>query len=131
MTNQPVKILLVDDDENDVLLTKAMLKDAKVIVDLAVAENGREGMAYLRKEGPHAESATPDLILLDLNMPVMDGREMLRIVKSDEKLKVIPVVIFTTSAADEEILKSYHLGANCYISKPVGLEALSKVVRHI
>ncbi|MBI3550688.1 MAG: response regulator [Elusimicrobia bacterium] len=128
---RPIDILLVEDDPGDVELTTETLKEAKMLVEIHTAENGEQALAYLRKEGAHRDASDPDLILLDLNMPIMDGREFLRVMKRDDSLRKIPVVVLTTSSADEEVMRSYDLGANCYVTKPVGLEQFSKVVHAI
>ena len=127
----PIEILLVEDSPGDVRLTQEALRDARVRNRLHVASDGVEAMAFLRREGAHADAPRPDLILLDLNLPRMDGREVLREVKSDASLATIPVVILTTSDADEDIARSYELHANCYVTKPVGLEAFLTVVQNI
>lgn len=128
---KPIEILLVEDNPGDVRLTIEALKDAKVVNHLSVAKDGIEALALLHREGPYADAARPDLILLDLNLPLKDGREVLAEIKSDEHLKRIPVVILTTSTAEEDILKTYNLHANCYISKPVDLDQFIGVVRSI
>ncbi len=128
---RPVEILLVEDNPGDVRLAKEGLKECKLLNNLCVVGDGVEAMAYLRKEGKYAASAKPDLILLDLNLPRKDGREVLAEIKSDERLKRIPVVILTTSQAEEDILRSYGLHANCYIAKPVDLEQFVKIVQSI
>jgi two-component system, chemotaxis family, response regulator Rcp1 len=128
---RPVEILLAEDNPADVRLTIEALRDAKVRNNLHVVENGIEALAFLRREGKYAGSPHPDLILLDLNMPRMDGREFLALIKSDPELKRIPVVVLTTSGAEEDIVKSYNLHANCYISKPVDLDQFITVVRSI
>jgi chemotaxis family two-component system response regulator Rcp1 len=125
----PVDILLVEDNAGDVRLTQEVLKGSKVRNNLIVATNGQEALSCLRKQGKYAGTARPDLILLDLNLPVMDGREVLEKIKNDQDLKRIPVVILTTSKAEEDILKTYNLHANCYITKPVDLEQFVKVVQ--
>jgi chemotaxis family two-component system response regulator Rcp1 len=126
-----IEILLVEDNPADIRLTTEILKDAKLCNTLHVAMDGIEAMQFLRREGTFADMPRPDLVLLDLNLPRMDGREVLREIKNDEKLKRIPVVILTTSDAEQDILKSYDLYANCYITKPVDLEQFSKVVHCI
>jgi len=135
MTNpekpQPIEILLVEDNPGDVRLTRETLKDTKILNNLSVAGDGVEALAFLRREGGHASAPRPDLILLDLNLPRMGGREVLDRIKSDPKLRSIPVVVLTTSKAEEDILKSYELHANCYISKPVELDGFVKVVKSI
>ncbi len=131
MNTQPIEILLVEDNPGDVRLTEEALKEGKVINRLSVVGDGVEAMAYLRKEGGYAEAVTPDLILLDLNLPRKDGREVLRDVKSDPALRKIPIVVLTTSKDERDILKSYDLHANCYITKPVDFEQFITVVRAI
>lgn len=131
MTGKPVEVLLVEDDPGDVDLTKEALREGKVAINLHVVDDGVKAMAYLRQEGSYAGEVRPDLIVLDLNLPKKDGREVLGELKSDEKLKRIPVVILTTSDAEADVLKTYGLGANCYITKPVGLDQFAKVVRAI
>jgi two-component system, chemotaxis family, response regulator Rcp1 len=130
-TGKPVEILLVEDNPGDVRLAVEALKDAKVHNNLSAVTDGEEALAFLRREGKYAESPRPDLILLDLNLPRKDGREVLLEIKQDPRLKRIPVVILTTSQAEEDILKAYNLSANCYIAKPVDLEQFIKVVRSI
>lgn len=127
----PIDILLVEDNPGDVRLTREVLKDSKVRNNLIVANNGQEALACLRKQGKFADSVRPDLILLDLNLPVKDGREVLAEIKGDSDLKRIPVVILTTSKAEEDILKTYNLHANCYVTKPVDLEQFVKVVKSL
>lgn len=126
-----VDVLLVEDNPGDVRLTKEALKEGKMLNELHVVQDGVEAMAYLRKEGEYAGAPRPDLVLLDLNMPRKDGRQVLAEIKADKDLKRIPVVILTTSEAEEDIVKSYDLHANCYITKPVGLEQFVKVVKGI
>jgi CheY-like chemotaxis protein len=126
-----IEILLVEDNPGDVRLTRETLKDTKVLNNLSVAEDGEKALAFLRRESPYEEAPRPDLILLDLNLPRMGGREVLAEIKADAKLAPIPVVILTTSKAEEDILKSYELHANCYISKPVEFDGFVKVVRSI
>src|SRR5271168_4766603 len=115
---QPIDILLVEDNEADVRLTQEVLSDSKIHNNLMVANNGEEALACLRKQGKYQKAVRPDLILLDLNLPVKDGREVLAQIKADPELKRIPVVILTTSKAEEDIFKTYNLHANCYINKP-------------
>ncbi len=131
MTAKFIEVLLVEDDPADVELTQECLKEAKVALNLNVVNDGARAMAYLRQEGEYAEAVRPDVILLDLNLPKKDGREVLAEIKSDERLKSTPVVVLTTSRAEEDIVKSYGLGANCYISKPVGLDQFARVVKSI
>ncbi len=127
----PIEILLVEDNAGDARLAKEALRDAKVHNNLNWVSDGVEALAYLRREGQYENAARPDLILLDLNLPRKDGREVLSEIKAEDRLKRIPVVILTTSQAEEDIFKAYHLNANCYISKPVDLDQFMKVVRTI
>jgi CheY-like chemotaxis protein len=122
---------LVEDSPGDVRLTREALKDAKVRISLHVALDGIEAMAFLERAGKHAGAPRPDLILLDLNLPRKDGREVLKEIKESPSLKSIPVVILTTSSSEVDILQSYNLHANCYISKPVDLNGFLKVVQSI
>lgn len=126
-----INILMVDDSEDDVEFAMKALEDTKLANSISVVGDGIEAMAFLRKEGQYASAQTPSLIFLDLNMPRMDGREVLQEIKADPQLRKIPVVILTTSQAEEDIIRSYDLHANCYISKPVSLEGLKKVVHTI
>jgi len=126
-----IEILLVEDNPGDVRLVKEALKDVKVLNNLSVAKDGVEALDFLHREGDYAEAPHPDLILLDLNLPKKDGRQVLGEIKTDEDLKRIPVVILTTSKAEEDILRSYDLQANCYITKPVDLDGFIKVVKAI
>jgi len=128
---QHVEILLVEDNPGDVRLTKEALREGKVRNNLHTVMDGEEAMAFLRKEGKHAGAPRPDLILLDLNLPRKDGREVLAEIKDDEELKSIPVVILTTSQAEEDVARTYNLHANCYITKPVDLEQFLHVVHSI
>jgi two-component system, chemotaxis family, response regulator Rcp1 len=127
----PIEVLLVEDSPGDVRLTREALTDAKVHIKLHVALDGEEAMAFLGRAGKHANVPRPDLILLDLNLPKKDGREVLKEIKESPTLKSIPVVILTTSASDADILRSYLLHANCYITKPVDLDGFLKVVKSI
>jgi CheY-like chemotaxis protein len=127
----PVEILLVEDNPGDVRLTKEALKEGKVYNNLHWAKDGVEALEFLRREGKHAGAPRPDIILLDLNLPKKDGREVLAVVKRDSELKQIPVVVLTTSKAEEDVLKSYELHANCYVTKPVDLEKFIQVVQSI
>jgi chemotaxis family two-component system response regulator Rcp1 len=131
MNATPIAVLLVEDSPGDVHLTREAFKDAKVHINLHVASDGAEAMAFLGREGRHADAPRPDLILLDLNLPKKDGREVLEEIKKNPSLMSIPVVILTTSAAEEDILRSYRLHANCYITKPVDLDGFLKVVKSI
>lgn len=128
---RPVEVLLIEDNPADVRLTVESLKENKVLNNLSVVEDGAEALAFLNREGKHAGAPHPDLILLDLNLPKVDGREVLAVIKADKRLRRIPVVVLTTSRADEDILKSYDLSANCYISKPVTLDQFIAVVKSI
>jgi len=130
-TVMPIEILLVEDNPGDVRLTQEALRDAKVRNNVNVAYDGVEAMAFLRKEGSHAQAPRPDLIFLDLNLPKKSGREVLEEIKRDETLQHIPVVILTTSQAERDILESYRLRANAYVTKPVDLEQFLKVVAAI
>ena len=123
-----VNVLLVEDDPADVELTREGLKDSKMMMTLNVVNDGIEAMKYLRREAPHTDAVRPDLIILDLNMPKKDGREVLRELKADDGLKSIPVVVLTTSQAAWDIQKCYELGANCWITKPIGLDEFIKIV---
>ena len=127
----PINILLVEDNAGDVRLTQEALKEGKVRNKLHVVRDGVEALAFLRKEGQHADAPRADIILLDLNLPKKDGREVLAEIKEDPDLRRIPVVILTISQAEEDILKSYNLHANCYVTKPVGLEQFMTVVRSV
>lgn len=131
MNQRSIEILLVEDNPGDVRLTEEALKEGKVINRLSVVPDGVEALAYLRKTGEYASAATPDLVLLDLNLPKKDGREVLAEVKQDPELRKIPVVVLTTSRDEQDILKSYDLHANCYITKPVDFEQFIRVVRAI
>lgn len=128
---RPVEILLVEDDPGDVRLTREALIEGRILNNLNVAPDGVEALAYLERKGEFAHAPRPDLIFLDLNLPRMDGRELLSIIKADSDLRRIPVVILTTSAAEQDILKSYDLHANCYVTKPVDLEQFISVVRSV
>jgi CheY-like chemotaxis protein len=127
----PVQVLLVEDSPGDARLTLEAFRSADESIRLHTTVDGVEAMAFLRQEGKYAHSPRPDLILLDLNLPKMDGREVLAKIKDDDSLKLIPTVILTTSSAEADILKSYELQANCYLSKPVELEAFDELVRSI
>ncbi|MFZ5917280.1 MAG: response regulator [Chloroflexota bacterium] len=128
---KPIEILLVEDNPGDVRLTVEALKEAKVRNEMYVVGDGVAALAFLRREGEHTDAPRPDLILLDLNLPRMDGREVLAEIKKDPHLRRIPVVVLTVSQAEEDILKTYDLHANCYISKPVGLDQFLKVIESI
>jgi CheY-like chemotaxis protein len=128
-TGKVIDVLLVEDDPGDVLMTREAFEDNKVANRLQVVADGVSALAFLRKEGEHADAPTPDLVLLDLNLPRMDGREVLEAMKSDEKLRSIPVVVLTTSEAEEDVVRSYSLHANAYVTKPVDFERFIEVVR--
>jgi len=128
---RPIEILMVEDNPGDVRLTIEALKDGKMSNNLHVVGDGVEAMAWLHRKGKYTDAPRPDIILLDLNLPKKDGREVLVEIKSDRELKRIPVVILTTSAAEEDIAKAYDFNANCYITKPVDLAQFMKVVKSI
>lgn len=128
---RPVEILLVEDNPGDVRLTEEALHDAKVMNHLSVASDGEAAMRFLRREDGFGDAPRPDLILLDLNLPKKDGREVLEEIKSDPSLRSIPIVVLTTSKADEDIHRSYDLHANCYITKPVDFEQFLTVVQQL
>ena len=128
---RPADFLLVEDNPGDVRLTQEALKNHKVQNNLHVVTDGEEAMNFLRRQGKHKNAPRPDIILLDLNLPRKDGREVLAEIKSDPDLKTIPVVIITSSEAEQDIVKSYNLNANCYVTKPVDLNQFIKVVQSI
>ena len=128
---KPVEILLIEDNPGDVRLTEEGLKEGKILNNLSVVSNGVEALAFLRREGKHTNAPRPELILLDLNLPRKDGREVLAEIKNDDNLKRIPVVILTSSEAEQDIIKSYNLHANCYITKPLELDQFIGVVKNI
>jgi CheY-like chemotaxis protein len=130
-TGVSVEVLLVEDSPGDVRLTQEAFRDANPSIRLQVASDGVEAMAFLKRQGTHSNAPRPDVILLDLNLPKMDGRELLGRIKEDEGLKVIPVVILTTSDAQADIAQCYQLHANCYLKKPVQLDAFEKLVKSI
>lgn len=125
---KPIDILLVEDNPGDVRLTKEALRDAKVLNEIYVARDGVEAMQFVHKEGSYTNAPMPDLILLDLNLPRKDGREVLAEIKKDPKLKHIPIVVLTTSKADEDIIRTYNLHANAYITKPVDLNRFVEIM---
>jgi chemotaxis family two-component system response regulator Rcp1 len=127
----PIEVLLVEDSPGDVRLTQEAFRDANSEIRLHVASDGVEAMAFLRQHGDRANSPRPDLILLDLNLPKMDGREVLAHIKDDQSLKLIPTVVLTTSDAEADIVKSYQLQANCYLTKPVQLDEFELLVKSI
>ncbi len=128
---KPIEILLVEDNPGDVRLTEEALKEGKVLNKLHMVEDGIEALAFLNQEGSYADAPRPELILLDLNLPKKDGRDVLAEIKGNGDLKRIPVVVLTTSRSEQDILKSYDLNANCYITKPVDLDQFISVVRSI
>ena len=128
---QPIRVLLVEDNPGDVRLTIEAMREGRVLNSMNVAVDGEEAMAFLRKQPPYEDAPRPDLILLDLNLPRKDGREVLAEIKADDSLRRIPVVILTTSRAEEDVLRSYNLHANCYITKPVDLDQFINVVKSI
>lgn len=130
-TGKVIDVLLVEDDPGDVLMTREAFEDNKVANRLQVVSDGVSALAFLRKEGEHADAPTPDLVLLDLNLPRMDGREVLEAMKNDDALRSIPVVVLTTSEAEEDVVRSYSLHANAYVTKPVDFERFIEVVRQI
>ncbi|MFC0004096.1 MULTISPECIES: response regulator [Micromonospora] len=130
-TPSPVRILVVDDDPGDVLMIEEALEDSDVDKVIDVVNDGQEAMEFLRRTGRHTEARRPDVILLDLNMPRMDGRQVLSEVKQDEDLRTIPIVVLTTSNADTDIVGSYTLQANAYVTKPIDLDDFNDVVRRI
>ncbi len=127
----PIEVLLVEDNPGDAQLTRIALEDSKISIHLNVVEDGVEAMAFLRKQEKYVKAVHPDIVLLDLNLPRKDGREVLAEIKADEKLRRIPVVVLTTSQAEEDILKAYNLCANCYITKPVDFDQFVKIVQSI
>lgn len=131
LMGRPVEFLLAEDNPGDVRLTKEALRESKISNNLNVVPDGVEAMAFLRREGKYAAAPRPDVILLDLNLPKKDGREVLAEVKADPSLRLIPVVIITSSEAEQDVLKTYELHANCYVTKPVDLEQFIKVIQSI
>ncbi len=131
LPGRQIEVLLVEDDPGDVLMTKEAFEDYKLRNQLHVVTDGAEAMDFLRRQGEHTDAPRPDLVLLDLNLPRMDGREVLQAIKSDPELASIPVVILTTSEAEEDVLRSYSLHANAYVTKPVDFERFIQVVRQI
>ncbi len=127
----PIEVLLVEDDPGDVLMTREAFEEHKVRNRLTVVSDGAEALAYLRRQQPFEDAVRPDLVLLDLNLPKRDGREVLAEIKGDESLRQIPVVVLTTSQAEEDVLRSYQLHANAYVTKPVDFEQFISVVRRI
>jgi CheY-like chemotaxis protein len=127
----PIEVLLVEDDPGDVLMTKEAFEEHRLNNRLRVVNDGVEALAYLRQQEPYPDAVRPDLILLDLNLPRKDGRQVLHEIKNDESLQHIPVVVLTTSQADEDVLRSYQLHANAYVTKPVDFDQFIKAVRQI
>jgi CheY-like chemotaxis protein len=128
---QSIQILLVEDSPGDVRLTQEVMRDAKIANDLHVVDDGESAMAFLRQTGDYADHPRPDLVLLDLNLPRKDGREVLAEMSEDEDLRTVPVIVLTTSSAEQDILRSYQLSANAYITKPIDLDEFITVVRSI
>jgi CheY-like chemotaxis protein len=128
---RPIEILLIEDNPGDVRLTQEVLKDAKVSNNLSVVQDGVEALAFLHREGRYEDAPRPDIILLDLNLPRMDGRELLAEIKADQTLMHIPVLVLTTSEADADVLKAYNLHANCYIVKPLELDRFIEIMEAI
>lgn len=128
---RPAQVLLVEDNEDDVELTLAALEDSRVRMKVHVVADGFSALSFLRQEGEYAEKPRPDLVLLDLNLPLMDGREVLKEIRDDPRLTDMPVVVLTTSQDERDILASYHLHANCYIAKPVDFKQFTEVIRQI
>ena len=126
-----IEILMVEDNPGDVRLTREALKGGKVLNQLHVVEDGVAALDFLYRRPPHQNAPRPDLILLDLNLPKMDGREVLAKIKSDDSLKIIPVVVLTTSQAEEDVLRAYRLSANCYVTKPVDLHQFNRIVQAV
>jgi chemotaxis family two-component system response regulator Rcp1 len=131
LMGRPVEFLLAEDNPGDVRLTKEALRESKISNNLNVVPDGVEAMAFLRREGKYFDAPRPDVILLDLNLPKKDGREVLAEVKADPNLRLIPVVIITSSEAEQDVLRTYELHANCYVTKPVDLEQFIKVIQSI
>lgn len=127
----PIEVLLVEDNPGDAQLTRIALEDSKISINLNVVEDGVEAMAFLRKEDKYIKVPHPDIVLLDLNLPRKDGREVLAEIKADQHLRRIPVVVLTTSQSEEDILKAYNLSANCFITKPVDFDQFVKIVKSI
>lgn len=131
MTGKQIDILLVEDDESDIELTQEALSESKLALRLHIVTDGEQALHFLRREGKYENAPRPDLMILDLNLPRIDGREVLREVKGDKALRSIPVCVVTTSDAEVDVLKSYGLGANCYVTKPLGLDQFIRVIRAI
>jgi CheY-like chemotaxis protein len=130
-TTKPIEVLLVEDDPGDVVMTREALAESKVLNQLHVVSNGEDALKFLRREAPFEDAPRPGLVLLDLNLPRVDGREVLAVVKNDPTLRRIPVVVLTTSQAEEDIVRSYDLHANAFVSKPVDFDQFLEVVRQV
>jgi len=130
-TGRPIEILMVEDNPGDVRLTREALSTGKVNNRMNVVEDGVAALDYLYRRAPYEQAQRPDVILLDLNLPKKDGREVLAVIKKDESLRTIPVVVLTTSQAEEDVLRAYHLNANCYVTKPVDLNQFNRIVQAI
>ncbi|MGD1856194.1 MAG: response regulator [Leptolyngbyaceae cyanobacterium] len=128
-SGRPIEILLVEDDVGDIELTREAMLDSKITVNLNVVQDGIQALSYLRRQAGYVDAAIPDLVLLDLNLPRRNGREVLQEIKGDPALKHIPVIVLTTSDAEEDILRSYELGVNCYVQKPVGMVEFMRIVQ--
>jgi CheY-like chemotaxis protein len=131
MYQRPIEVLMIDDNMGDIRLAQEAFKEGKLLNNISFVMDGVEALAYLRREGKYADARCPDLILLDLNMPKKDGREVLKEIKQDPVLRRIPVVVLTTSEAEQDIVKTYELHANCYVNKPVDLERFIKVIKSL
>ncbi len=129
--SRPIQVLLVEDNPGDAELTVEILEMSKVRVDIHVAEDGADALSYMFQEPPYESALRPDLILLDLNLPKVSGQEFLASIRKDPNLCSVPVVVLTSSEAEQDIVKSYELGANCYVTKPVGLEAFQTIVQQV
>lgn len=128
---KPVHILLVEDNEGDIFLTMEAFEESKILTNISLARNGQEALEFLRKEGKHTDAERPDLIILDINIPIFNGHEVLKIVKNDNELKRIPVIILTTSSDTEDIHRAYEEHANCYVTKEIEIESFLKAVLKI
>lgn len=131
LSHRPIEILLIEDNPADILITQEALSQSKLLNTLHVVEDGVQALAFLRREPPYTTARRPDLIMLDLNLPRKNGREVLAEIKADATLETVPVVVLTTSQAEEDILRAYHLHANCYVVKPVGFNGFVKAVQSI
>lgn len=131
MQLEPVEILLVEDDPGDIELIKETISSSKLKINLQIVNDGSKAISYLKKQGQYSDKTEPDLVILDLNLPLKNGMEVLKEVKSDEDIKHIPIIVMTTSDQDSDVLKSYKLGANSYVTKPMGIEQFSHIVNTI